>query len=101
MKQTSRILIGLRVDLLIGLLISATKSLTLFRIVSTIEMAVTLWVRLLKMTVIPPVMSLLITGVASASDSPKRGQNDTIPKQINVEANWLEELKQPVPVAAR
>lgn len=79
----------------------STKSPTLCRIVSTIKIAVTLRVSLLKMKVIPLVMSLLITGVALASDSDKLGQNDTAPNQINVEPNWLEELKQPVPVAAR
>jgi Na+/H+-dicarboxylate symporter len=74
MKQTSRILIGLAAGLLIGLLIAATKSPALLKIVSAIELAGTVWISLLKMTVIPLVMSLLITAIVSASDSGKLGQ---------------------------
>jgi proton glutamate symport protein len=74
MKQTSRILIGLAAGLAIGLLISATKSPILGKIVSTIEPAGIVWVSLFKMTVIPLVVSLLITSIVSASDSGKLGQ---------------------------
>ena len=74
MKQTSRILIGLSAGLVIGVLISTTDSPTLLKIVPAIETAGAVWVGLLKMTVIPLVISLLITGIASASDSGKLGR---------------------------
>jgi proton glutamate symport protein len=74
MKHASQILIGLAAGLVIWLLISTTKSPALLKFVSATETAGTVWVRLLQMTVIPLVMSLLITSVASANDSGKLGQ---------------------------
>jgi len=58
----------------IGLLISATKSTALLKIVTAIEPAGTVWVNLLKMTVIPLVMSLMIASTASTIDLGKLGQ---------------------------
>jgi proton glutamate symport protein len=74
MKQTTRILIGLAAGLVIGVLISTTKSPALLKIVPAIETAGAVWVNLLKMTVTPLVMSLLITGIASAGDPGKLGR---------------------------
>ena len=74
MKQTSRILMGLTAGLLIGLLISANKNPILLKVDFAIELAGILWVSLLKMTVIPLVVSLLITSIASVSESGKLGQ---------------------------
>lgn len=73
MKQAFRILLGLAAGLVIGLLISNTKTPALLRIVSAAEIAGILWVHLLQMTVIPLVMSLLITSVASANESGRLG----------------------------
>jgi proton glutamate symport protein len=74
MKQASRILTGLAAGIVIGLLISVTQSPALLRVVSAVEPAGAAWVSLLNMTVIPVVVSLLITSIASASDSGKLGQ---------------------------
>ena len=74
MKQASRILIGLATGSVIGLFISATQSPALLKIVPAVEPAGTVWVGLLNMTVVPLVVSLLITSIASASDSGKLGR---------------------------
>ena len=58
----------------IGLFISATQSPALLKIVPAVEPAGTVWVGLLNMTVVPLVVSLLITSIASASDSGKLGR---------------------------
>ena len=74
MKQTSRILTGLAAGIVIGLLISAANSPALLKVASAVEPAVAVWVGLLNMTVIPLVVSLLITSTNSASASGKLGQ---------------------------
>jgi L-cystine uptake protein TcyP (sodium:dicarboxylate symporter family) len=67
MKQTSHILVGLAAGLAIGLLISATKNPALVKIVSAIEPAGTAWASLFEMTVIPLVVSLLITSITATT----------------------------------
>ena len=52
---------------LLGILISASGSVPLANVADAIAPVGTLWVNAIRMTVIPLVVSLLITGVASAS----------------------------------
>ena len=68
MNDTKRVLIALAGGLLIGLPIAASDSTSLLRIVDSIAMLGTLWITAIRMTVIPLVVSLLITGVTSAVD---------------------------------
>jgi proton glutamate symport protein len=62
------VLVGLGAGLAGGLLIGASHNATLIGAADAVAPVGTLWVNAIRMTVIPLVVSLLITGVASASD---------------------------------
>jgi len=62
------VLVGLGAGLVGGLLIGASHNATLIGAADALAPLGTLWVNAIRMTVIPLVVSLLITGVASASD---------------------------------
>ena len=68
MKESNRVLVALIAAILLGILISASGSVPLANVADAIAPVGTLWVNAIRMTVIPLVVSLLITGVASASD---------------------------------
>lgn len=68
MSLTIRVLVALVVGLVLGLIILAHPAPALLRLVDFVEPIGTLWVNAIRMTVIPLVASLLITGVASCSD---------------------------------
>jgi len=68
MKESSRVLFALIVAILLGVLIAASHNASLIRAADAIAPIGTLWVNAIRMTVIPLVVSLLITGVASVSD---------------------------------
>lgn len=68
MSLTARVLIGLGAGLGAGLALGAFREPALLAVVPVIEPVGTLWVNAIRMTVIPLVVSLLIVGVASASD---------------------------------
>lgn len=68
MKETTRVLVALIAALICGIVIAASGSASLLRAVDFIVPIGTLWVNAIRMTVIPLVVSLLITGVASADD---------------------------------
>lgn len=68
MSLTARVLIGLGAGLGAGLAIAASGEPALLAAVPVIEPVGTLWVNAIRMTVIPLVVSLLIVGIASASD---------------------------------
>jgi proton glutamate symport protein len=63
-----KVLIALVVALAIGAAIAASHNATLLRFTDAIIPIGTLWINAIRMTVIPLVFALLITGVASASD---------------------------------
>ncbi len=67
MSKTSRVLAALVAGLIAGVAVSWAKSPTLLRVVSTVEPIGALWVNAIRMTVIPLVVSLLITAIASSS----------------------------------
>jgi proton glutamate symport protein len=62
------VLVGLGAGLIGGLLIGTSHNETLLGAADAVALLGTLWVNAIRMTVIPLVVSLLITGVASASD---------------------------------
>jgi Na+/H+-dicarboxylate symporter len=68
MKEPTRVLIALAAAVICGLAIAASGNATLLHAVDFIAPAGALWVNAIRMTVIPLVVSLLITGVASAAD---------------------------------
>ena len=67
MSEGTRVLVGLGVGLGTGLAIAASNSPALLKAADSVAPVGTLWVNAIRMTVIPLVVSLVITGVASAS----------------------------------
>src|SRR4051794_2700881 len=74
MKEGTRVLIALVAGLAGGVAIAASHSPVLLRVAVAVTPLGTLWVNAFRMTVIPFVVSLLITGVASASDIAQIGR---------------------------
>ncbi len=68
MNEGRWVLVGLGAGLVGGLLIGASHNAALLGAADAVALLGTLWVNAIRMTVIPLVVSLLITGVASASD---------------------------------
>ncbi len=68
MKESTRVLLALGVGLAGGAIIAATANPVATRAADAIAPIGTLWVNAIRMTVIPLVISLLVTGVASAAD---------------------------------
>ena len=68
MSLTVRVLVALVLGLAVGLIILAHPTPVFLKFVGWVEPIGTLWINAIRMTVIPLVVSLLITGVASCSD---------------------------------
>jgi len=68
MKESTRVLLALGAAIGGGALIAASGSRSLIDAADALAPIGTLWVNAIRMTVIPLVCSLLITGVASATD---------------------------------
>jgi proton glutamate symport protein len=68
MKEGTRVLVGLGAGLAGGIAIAASHSGALLAAADAVTPIGALWVNAIRMTVIPLVVSLLITGVASVSD---------------------------------
>ena len=68
MKESTRVLISLGAAVVIGTAIGASGNASLVRAADFITPVGALWVNAIRMTVIPLVVSLLIMGVASATD---------------------------------
>jgi len=68
MKQSSWVLVALGAGLAAGAAIAASGSASLLRAVDLVAPVGVLWVNAIRMTVIPLIVSLLVTGVASAAD---------------------------------
>ena len=69
-----RVLLGLVLGLAAGIVVAATQHPALLSLVPVVEPVGTLWLNALRMTVIPLVMSLLVTGIASASAAAAAGR---------------------------
>ncbi len=67
MKDSKRVLIALVSALVLGAAIAASGSASLLKAADAIAPIGTLWVNAIRMTVIPLVVALLITGIATAS----------------------------------
>ncbi|HXT16172.1 MAG TPA: cation:dicarboxylase symporter family transporter [Gemmatimonadaceae bacterium] len=68
MKESTRVLVALGAAVGAGALIAASGSKSLLGVADAIAPVGTLWVNAIRMTVIPLVVALLITGIASATD---------------------------------
>jgi proton glutamate symport protein len=68
MKESRRVLLALIGGISLGIVIAASQNAALIRAADAVAPIGTLWVNAIRMTVIPLVVSLLITGVASVSD---------------------------------
>jgi Na+/H+-dicarboxylate symporter len=68
MKESTRVLIALGAAVGIGTAISLSASAPLLSAADFLSPIGSLWVNAIRMTVIPLVVSLIITGIASASD---------------------------------
>jgi Na+/H+-dicarboxylate symporter len=68
MKESTRVLAALVAAIVGGALIAASGNTTLIGAADALAPIGSLWVSAIRMTVIPLVVSLLITGVASATD---------------------------------
>jgi Na+/H+-dicarboxylate symporter len=67
-KESTRVLVALVAAIGVGALVAASGSKPLIAAADALAPVGTLWVNAIRMTVIPLVVSLLITGVASATD---------------------------------
>ena len=68
MKESTRVLVALSVAVVLGAIIGASGNASLVQAADAIAPIGTIWVNAIRMTVIPLVVSLLITGVSSAMD---------------------------------
>jgi Na+/H+-dicarboxylate symporter len=68
MKESTRVLVALGIAIVAGIAIAASHNNALIHAADAIAPIGTLWVNAIRMTVIPLVISLLVTAVASASD---------------------------------
>ena len=68
MKESTRVLTALAAAIGVGTLVAASGSKPLIDAADALAPLGTLWVNAIRMTVIPLVVSLLITGIASATD---------------------------------
>lgn len=67
-SDSTRVLLGLVLGLGLGVAIAVTGSESGQRVVAAVQPVGALWVNAIRMTVIPLVVSLLVTGVASVAD---------------------------------
>jgi Na+/H+-dicarboxylate symporter len=73
-RSATYVLAALAAGFLLGSIVAATGSPMALRVVSIIEPLGTLWVNAIRMTVVPLVVSVLITGVASGVGSRSLGR---------------------------
>lgn len=73
MPLTWRILLALIAGLLVGAYLSATEPAALPQVIAVAEPIGTVWLNGLRMTIVPLVFGLIVTGIASASDAAAAG----------------------------
>jgi Na+/H+-dicarboxylate symporter len=73
-NESARVLIALIVALALGAAVAASGSATLLNAADIVAPIGTLWINAIRMTIIPLIVSLLITGVASAGDTKTIGR---------------------------
>ena len=76
MKESTRVVVSLAGAVAIGTAISLSGSAPLLNAADFLSPIGSMWVNAIRMTVIPLVVSLLITGIASATDVKSIGRLD-------------------------
>ena len=74
MRSAARVLVALLVGLAAGIGVAASHTPLLARAAAAIEPIGTLWINAVRMTVVPLVVALVITGVASTADPRRIGR---------------------------
>lgn len=74
-QATTRVVIALVAALAIGIVIATTHSAAGLRAVGLVEPIGTLWVNAIRMTVLPLVVALLVSGIASIADAAAVGRS--------------------------
>jgi Na+/H+-dicarboxylate symporter len=74
MSFATRVVLGLVAGLAMGAVLASVDNPTLSRIAPALEPIGALWLNGLRMTIIPLVMSMLITGIASAAETAATGR---------------------------
>jgi Na+/H+-dicarboxylate symporter len=74
MSFGTRVVLGLLAGLAVGALLAAIDSPALNRVIPLLEPIGALWLNALRMTVIPLVVAMIITGVASAAETAATGR---------------------------
>jgi proton glutamate symport protein len=74
MSSSTRVILGLIAGLAVGALLATVDEPAFGRIISLFEPVGLLWLNALRMTVVPLVVALLITGIASAAESAGTGR---------------------------
>jgi Na+/H+-dicarboxylate symporter len=74
MSFGTRVVVGLIAGLAFGALIAAVDSPTLDRVVPLLEPVGALWLNGLRMTIIPLIFAMLVTGIASAAETAATGR---------------------------
>src|SRR4051812_13806685 len=67
MKESNRVLLALALAIVIGLLVSFSGNAAALRVADLVAPIGAVWVNAIRMTVIPLIVALLITGVASTA----------------------------------
>jgi proton glutamate symport protein len=73
-NESARVLVALVLALVLGAAVAASGNATLHNAADLVAPIGTLWVNAIRMTIIPLIVALLITGVASASDGKTIGR---------------------------
>ncbi len=68
MKEGTRVLLALGAAMVVGAAIAASGSVQALQVADAVAPIGTLWVTAIRMTVIPLIVALIVTGVASAAD---------------------------------
>lgn len=74
MSFGTRVVLGLVAGLAVGALLAASGNPSLAKIIPLLEPAGTLWLNALRMTIIPLIVAMLITGIASAAETAATGR---------------------------
>jgi len=74
MSFGTRVVLGLVAGLAVGALLAAVGNPSLSKLVPLLEPVGTVWLNALRMTIIPLIVSMLITGIASAAETAATGR---------------------------
>ena len=92
MSQPTRILLALVVGLLLGILSVRLGPVFVERTISVAEPIGGMWLNALRMTIVPLVVSLLITGVAASAEAARAGRLTTRAIILFVIILWISAL---------